>query len=112
MGAIPFLRPWFNRQFKRRGVSPRDVLQLADVDLCNPLEDALRRLLNKAAEQVPVLAQRQERQTADGDVCPNKKTWRQADAVPLVRAHRANDVFCRFYGHLRWTIASPDHAIR
>ncbi|MHC1765446.1 MAG: hypothetical protein AB9869_14285 [Verrucomicrobiia bacterium] len=75
MRWIPFLRFRFDGQQDGGTGSQADILQTPYVDFRDQLQQTLRRLLNVLAEQIPMVVQRNYRETAHGNVFTSEKAW-------------------------------------
>src|SRR6266436_3487042 len=73
---------------------------MTDIDFRNQLQPTLRGLLDILPEQIPMLRQSSNRQTAHGDVLPHEKARSEPLAIPLVGADGADDVLSRGERHV------------
>ncbi len=75
VGLIPILRLCFDCESDRIFLRESGLLQAANVDLSYQFQPTLRRLLKILPEQIPMVGQWCDGETAYGSILTDKKAW-------------------------------------
>src|SRR6476661_2846113 len=99
MSRVPLDRIRFYRD--RHGILIRSAnfLKSTDVNLTDSFKFPLGRFLQVAAENIPMILERNDDKTAYRSVCPFEKAWRESDSIPLVGANCSHYFLFNFDWH-------------